>query len=39
MGVMNVQARTLRNNLLKTLRIMNRKKALYFMMIPGILKI
>ena len=33
---MNVQARTLRNNLLKTLRIMNRKKALYFMMIPGI---
>ena len=36
MGVMNVQARTLRNNLLKTLRIMNRKKALYFMMIPGI---
>ncbi len=36
MGVMMVQASSLKTNLLRTLKIMNRRKALYFMMIPGI---
>ncbi len=33
---MIVQARTVRDSFIRTLKIMNRRKALYFMMIPGI---
>ena len=33
---MVVQARTVRDNFIRTLKLMNRRKALYFMMIPGI---